>query len=167
MIPAMLCRAAMAAACVLGAMSATAANVIQVKERVELPVPPGKAWDAIKDFGAMQAWHPAVATDEITSGKGNNRGTVRVLTTKDGARITEQLLHYQPKAYSYTYRIVDGPLPVTDYVSTLQVRASKGGSVVTWNSHFKASEGSSDEDAAKAIRGIYRAGLDSLKQKLR
>jgi hypothetical protein len=164
---AMLHRVAFAAACLLGATAAMAGNAIQVKEKVELPVASDKAWDAIKEFGGMQAWHPAVATDEITSGKGNSRGTVRVLTTKDGAKITEQLLHYQPKAFSYTYKIIDGPLPVTDYVSTIQVRASKNGSTVYWNSHFKAKEGTSDEDAAKAIRGIYRAGLDSLKQKFK
>jgi len=48
---------------------------------------------------------------------------VRVLTTKDGAKITERLDRYQPKIFSYTYRITDSPLPVTDYVSTLQVKA--------------------------------------------
>jgi len=158
---------AVGAASLAWSTAAVAANVIQVREKVELPVPADKAWEVIKDFNSWQTWHPALATDEITSGKGNTRGTIRVLTTKDGARITEQLLHYQPKVLSYTYKIIDGPLPVTDYVSTLQVRTSKSGSVVTWNSHFKAKEGTSDEDAAKAIRGIYRAGLDSLKEKLK
>jgi mxaD protein len=147
--------------------AAIAANVIQVREKVELPVAADKAWEVIKDFNSWQTWHPALATDEITSGKGNTRGTIRVLTTKDGARITEQLLHYQPKALSYTYKIIDGPLPVTDYVSTLQVHSSKNGSVVLWNSHFKAKEGTSDDDAAKAIRDIYRAGLGNLKNKLK
>ena len=160
-------RAAVALAvalCATAGFSARAANVISVKEKVELSVPPEKAWEIIKDFDSWQTWHPALASDEITSGKGNTRGTVRVLTTKDGAKITEQLLHYQPKAFSYTYKIMDSPLPVTDYSSTLFVKASKTGSVVNWVSHFKAKEGTPDEEAAKVIRGIYRAGLDNLKQ---
>jgi hypothetical protein len=160
-------RIAVALAVALCATSALAANVISVKEKVELSVPPEKAWEVIKDYASWHTWHPVVASTEITSGKGNTRGTVRVLTTKDGAKITEQLVHYQPKIFSYTYRITDSPLPVTDYVSTLGVKAAKSGSVVTWSSHFKAKEGTSDADAAKTIRGIYTAGLNSLKEKLK
>jgi len=151
----------------LMATGAFAANVLSVKEKVDLPVPPEKAWETIKDFDSWQNWHPAIASTEITSGKGNAHGTVRVLTTKDGAKITERLERYQPKALSYTYRIIDSPLPVTEYVSTIQVKGSKSGCVVTWSSHFKAKEGTADADAVKTIRGIYSLGLDNLKAKLK
>ncbi len=160
-------RAALGLAIALTATGGLAANVLSVKEKVELSVPPEKAWAVIKDFDGWQNWHPAIASTEITSGKGNTHGTVRVLTTKDGAKITERLERYQPKAFSYTYRITDGPLPVTDYVSTIQVKASKSGSVVNWSSHFKAKEGTEDAEAVKTIRGIYTAGLDNLKAKLK
>ena len=159
--------AAVGLATALVATSGLAANVLSVKEKVELSVPPEKAWELIKDFNGWQNWHPAVASTEITSGKGNSPGTMRVLTTKDGAQITEKLLHYQPKAFSYTYSIIESPLPVTDYQSQIQVKASKSGCVVNWVSHFKAKEGTADADAIKTIRGIYRAGLDSLKEKLK
>jgi mxaD protein len=160
-------RAAVGLAATLVATAGFAANVLSVKEKVELSAPPDKVWELIKDFDSWQNWHPAVAGTEITSGKGNTHGTVRVLTTKDGAKITERLDRYQPKIFSYTYRITDSPLPVTDYVSTLQVKASKGGSIVMWSSHFKAKEGTADADALKTIRGIYTAGLDNLKVKFK
>jgi carbon monoxide dehydrogenase subunit G len=159
--------AAVGLATALIATSGLAANVLSVKEKVELSVPPDKAWEVIKDFDGWQNWHPAVASTEITSGKGNTRGTVRVLTLKDGGKITERLERYQPKAFAYTYRIIDSPLPVTDYVSTIQVKAAKGGSVVNWTSHFKAKEGTEDAEATKVMRGVYRAGLDNLKTKLK
>lgn len=147
--------------------SVLAGNVLSVKERVELSAPPQKVWELIKDFDGWQNWHPAIASTEITSGKGNAHGTVRVLTTKDGAKITERLEHYQPKNFLYTYRIMDSPLPVTDYVSTIQVKPGKDGSVVTWSSRFKAKEGTEDAEATKTMRGIYRAGLDNLKTKFK
>src|ERR1700758_3094591 len=149
----------------LAPASATAAIVLSVKEKVELSAPPEKVWDLIKDFGGLHTWHPVFASTEITSGKDNNRGAVRVLTTKDGAKITERLERYQPRAFSYTYRITDSPLPITDYVSTIQVKANKSGSVVYWSSHFKAKEGTADAEAVKLVRGVYRAGLDNLKEK--
>jgi uncharacterized protein YndB with AHSA1/START domain len=160
-------RAAVGLAVGLLATSGFAANVLSLKEKVELTAPPQKVWELIKDFDGWQNWHPAVASTEITSGKGNTHGTVRVLTTKDGAKITERLDRYQPKIFSYTYRITDSPLPVTDYVSTLQVKATKSGSVVTWSSHFKAKEGTPDADALKTMRDIYTAGLYSLREKVK
>jgi carbon monoxide dehydrogenase subunit G len=160
-------RAAVGFAIALIATSGWAANVLSVKEKVELSAPPDKVWELIKDFDGWQNWHPAIASTEITSGKGNTHGTVRVLTTKDGAKITEKLVHYQPKGLSYTYAIIDSPLPITDYTSTIQVKAAKGGSVVNWTSHFKAKEGTDDAEATKTIRGIYRAGLDNLKAKFK
>ena len=160
-------RAAVGLATGLFATAVLAANVLSVKEKVELSVPPQKAWELIKDFDGWQNWHPVVAGTEITSGKGNTHGTVRVLTTKDGAKITERLVRYQPKAFSYTYTITDSPLPISDYMSTLQVKPSKSGSVVIWSSHFKAKEGTPDADALKTVRGMYTAGLDNLKALLK
>src|ERR1700747_2522146 len=91
--------AAVGLAFALMSNSGVAAGVLSVKEKVELSAPPDKVWDAIKDFDGWQNWHPAIASTEITSGKGNTHGTVRVLTTKDGAKITERLEHYQPKNF--------------------------------------------------------------------
>ena len=75
--------------------------------------------------------HPAIASTEVTEGRNNSKGAVRVLTTKDGAKITERLTAYSAGAMTYTYRILESPLPVTDYVSTLKVTKSKSGSTVT------------------------------------
>ena len=111
----------------------------------------------------MHKWHPAVASTEIAKGKGNAKGAVRVLTTKDGAKIIEELVSHSDKNMNYRYRIIESPLPVTDYVSTINVVKSVGGSTVVWHSQFRAKQGASDEGARKSIDGIYTAGLDNLK----
>jgi hypothetical protein len=143
-----------------GALAAGAA--LSISEKAELAAPPAKAWDAIKDFGAWQTWHPVVAGTEITKGTDNTKGAVRVLTTKDGGKITEELTSYSAGGMTYTYRILESPLPVTNYVSTLKVAKHKSGSTVTWSGTFKAKDGTSDEEAKKVMRGVYRAGLDNL-----
>lgn len=139
-----------------------AGKSLSVTEKVDVAATPAKTFAAIKDFDGWQNWHPAIASTEITKGKGNAKGTVRVLTTKDGAKITEELLSHSASGMSYKYRITDSPLPVTHYVSTVKVAKSKGGSTVTWSSTFQAKEGTSDDDAKKVISGVYRAGLDNL-----
>jgi hypothetical protein len=93
----------------VGLMMASAAAVAQatdktvsVTEAVNLSAPSSQTWEKIKDFNGWQAWHPAFASTEIVSGRGNTKGTVRVLTTKDGAKFTEELVSYD--AASHTYR---------------------------------------------------------------
>lgn len=139
---------------------------LSVMEKVDLPVPPAKAWETIKDFDGWQNWHPAIGSTDIPKGKGNTKGTVRVLTTKDGAKITEELLSHDDKSKTYQYKITESPLPVTNYVSTIKVVKAKGGSTIVWSSDFVAKQGTADNEAKKVIAGIYTAGLDSLKSKL-
>lgn len=134
-----------------------------VTETVDLVAPPAKTWDTIKDFKGWQAWHPAFAGTVITKGEGNTRGSVRELSTKDGAKFVEELLVHDAASRAYQYSILTSPLPITGYVSTLQVKEGRnGGSIVVWSSHFGVKDGASDEEMKKTIAGVYRAGLDNL-----
>jgi hypothetical protein len=102
-------------------------------------------------------------------GHKDKRGAVRTVTTKDGAKLVEELLSHQDSTRSLKYRIIDSPLPVSDYVSTLKVKAAKGGSRVEWSSTFKRkdeAEGADNAGAKKAVAGIYTSGLGALKQQL-
>ena len=135
---------------------------MSVSEKVDLAASPSRTWDTIKDFDGWQTWHPAFAGTEITQGLGNTQGTVRVLTAKDGARFTEELVAYSATSRTVRYRILSSPAPITEYVSTLHVEPHKDGSTVVWSSHFKVNEGTAEADAKKAIAGIYRMGLDHL-----
>jgi mxaD protein len=149
------------------APSAVAADKsLSVMEKVDLPVPPAKAWETIKDFDGWQNWHPAIASTDILKGKGNTKGTVRVLNAKDGAKFTEELLAHDDKSKTYQYKITESPLPITDYISTITVVSAKAGSTVIWSSNFIAKQGTADDEVKKAIAGIYTAGLDSLKSRL-
>lgn len=146
-----------------GSAAGALAGTLSVGEEVELATSPARTWAAIKDFQRWQTWHPAFATTEITKGGGNAKGTVRVLTTKDGAKFNEELLMHDATSRSYQYRIIESPLPISDYVSTIEVKESKLGSRVVWSSNFTVNPGASDEAMKKTIAGVYRAGLDSLK----
>jgi hypothetical protein len=139
-----------------------AENTFSVTEKVDLVVTPSAAWSVIKDFNGWQGWHPAFASTEITKGQGNAAGTVRVLTAKDGGRFIEELVSHDAGARAYQYRIIESPLPLVDYVSTLEVKENKSGSTVIWSSRFGVKPGASAEDIRRVIAGVYRAGLDSL-----
>ena len=146
-----------------GSAAGALAGTLSVTEEVQLAAPPAKTWAVIKDFQRWQTWHPAFATTEITKGEGNAKGTVRVLATRDGAKFTEELLSHDAASRSYQYRIIESPLPISGYVSKIEVKESGSGSRVVWSSSFTVNAGASDEEMKKTIAGVYRAGLDSLK----
>ena len=89
----------------------------------------------------------------------------------------EELKSYDASAMTYTYVITSDPanvkvLPVTDYTSTISVKPSAAGSLVTWTGTFKRADPSDapaanmdDKTATGAISGVYGAGLDGLKAK--
>ena len=147
----------------VGAVAAGAAeHTVTVRETVQLAAAPSKTWDTIKDFTTWQLWHPAFASTELLMGEGHTKGAVRVLSTKDGGKFTEELVAYDAASRSFKYRIIESPAPVASYVSTIEVRPEKAGSSVVWSSTFKVKAGTSEADAKKLISGVYRAGLDNL-----
>jgi len=128
----------------------------------------------VKDYDKLPSWHPGFAKDEIVKGASNQPGAVRALTIKDGPTFTEELLEFNEKGHSYKYRIIESPLPLQDYVSSISVKAGAGGTtVVTWVGDFKRKnpadnppEAESDAGATKLIHDVYTAGLGNLKKQL-
>jgi hypothetical protein len=151
----------LAVACIASSATATERSVT-VTEKVHLGVPPARAWDAIKDFMRWPSWHPAFASTKLLAGDGRSPGSVRLLRAKDGAQFTEELTAWNAAERCLTYRILESPAPVIGYVSTLEVQGSRSGSTVVWSSSFTVKDGTSEEEAKKAIAAIYRVGLDNL-----
>lgn len=151
--------AIMLPACLL----ASPALALEVKKSVDINGTAASAWKAIGEFCAIAQWHPVVATCEESEADG---ATFRTLTTTDGAVLYEKLLDHSDDAMSYTYEIVESPLPVAGYVSTLKVRTAGYGAAIDWTGQFEAA-GASDQEAVDAISGIYTAGLGALKKELK
>lgn len=142
----------------LGVMAVSPAYAIDLDRSVETDAAPAVVWTAIGDFCGIGEWHSAVTACETTEEGGT---TTRTLTLADGATLVEELVSRDDAAMTYTYRIIEGPLPVANYESTLAVEAAGEGSRITWNGTFDAS-GATDEEASAVIGGIYDAGLQGI-----
>ena len=141
------------------------AKALSAHEEVTVNAPAAKVWTKVSNFNDLGAWHPAVKSTEIVSGTNNKVGAVRLLTLQDGGTIKEKLLAYNAKGKTFKYSILEGVLPVSDYVSSVTVKADgKDKSVVVWEGHFKHKEGSDNATAVKTMTSVYRGGLDNLKK---
>jgi mxaD protein len=115
-----------------------AAARLTVTKTIAIDAPASKVWHMVRDFNALNTWHPALASDEIVEGKNNTVGAVRLLTLKGGGTIKEKLLAFDPAGRTFKYSILEGVLPVSDYTSTFVVKSvGKNKSSVTWSGHFR------------------------------
>lgn len=147
------------AACLL----AGPAQALEVRQSVEVAAPAEKVWQVINGFCAIADWHPVVRQCAQSEQGGV---AMRTLTTVDGGILVEKRVQYSDEGMSYTYEIVEGSLPVANYVSTLAVMDGMAGSVITWSGEFDAKDTPNDQ-AVEVITGIYQAGLSALKDQLR
>lgn len=145
----------------------------KVVETVEIDASPDEVWKVIGDFQDM-SWHPAISKSQ---GNGENEvNATRMLTLQSGGTIAEKLIKFDTDKKSYKYEITDVDvkvLPVKNYSSTLSVKGEGDKSTVQWKGAFYRGFMNndpppelSDEAAIKAVKGVYRGGLDALKEKV-
>ncbi|HSW06994.1 SRPBCC family protein [Aquabacterium sp.] len=142
----------------------------KVTEQVVIDATPAAVWAKIRNFDALKDWHPAIA--ESPADKGNAVGSVRSLKVQGGGALSESLETYDDTGMRYSYRAKDGgALPVTNYTSTISVRADGSRALVEWRGAFyRGHPGNNpppeqnDDAAVRAITGVYKAGLENLKK---
>lgn len=111
-------------------------------------------WNVIGDFCDLDDWHPAFVGCALKTRDGG--GVHRILTTQDGGQFVEKLIATEP-GLSYTYSIIEAPVPLERYTGTLSI-APGDPTEVTWSSRFK----SADPEMEGLITGVYEAGLAAL-----
>lgn len=148
-------------AAVLALAAATPALALDVSRSTDIAAPPAKVWATIGDFCGISSWHPAV---EKCNPSTMAKKPMRTLSLKGGGAIVEEQVSRDDGKMDYTYRIIESPLPVDHYKSTISVAPSADGSKVTWVGSFKA-KGADDAKAESVIAGIYEAGLKGIADK--
>ncbi len=125
----------------------------------KVAAPAAEVWALIGPFDGMANWHPAVIACHSS---GSGEGQERELVVVGNIRLRERLVAHDDAAMSYRYVVVDGPLPVEGYVSTLSISDNGDStSTVTWSAEYHLA-GAPEDIAREAIGGIYDAGLQSL-----
>ncbi|MFJ7782959.1 SRPBCC family protein [Streptomyces albidoflavus] len=116
-------------------------------------------WREVRDFPALAAWHPGIASS--TAHPDNPR--VRDLVTTDGIRLTEALHTVDDTLMTLEYCFVAHPFPLTGYHARMEVRPEGDTRCsVTWTAAFRPAEGDGAALAAQFEAGVFVAGLEAL-----
>lgn len=124
----------------------------------EIKAPVDDVWKVVSDFGGfIEAQGLPVETE------GQGVGMLRKITF-GSAVIVERLESLDDESHSTSYSIVEGPLPVTGYLSTIRLTPAAEATRIDWSSTFEPAAGMSDADANQIIEGVYRGGIEGLQR---
>lgn len=152
--------------------SAQIAKKLSTYDEMEYPISAKEIWKIVGNFNGMNTWHPAVKKSEITKGKNNTQGAIRVLTLENGEKLHEKLLSYNSKKMSMSYDIHKGEYPASYYVGLLKVLpGGNGKSKIVWTATLirkdtdpNPKEGEDDVAATLTTKKIHKDGLENLKK---
>ena len=133
----------------------------EVRESGELGASVDEVWKLVGDFGGFIS---AMGIPVEMNGEGI--GQTRTIAMGPGDPTVERLEELDEAGKRIVYSIVSGPLPVQNYVSTIQLSdAGSGRTKVDWSSTFEPAAGSSEADASAVISGIYKGGIGGMQQR--
>lgn len=126
-------------------------------------------WPVIRGFNSLPNWHSFVVKSEIIEGAGDSSvGSVRRFTQSDGSLVVEKLLALDDLNYSMTYLLLDAPIPVKDYIATLELRGVPdiNKTIINWRVDYKVPPEFALSLNEK-LRQVFLTGFDDLNKMFR
>ena len=121
--------------------------MVAILRSAVIDAPLESVWRVLRDFNSHELWHPQVAVSEIEEGLPvDQAGCVRRFRLRDGTELREQLIALSDRDFSFTYCILDSPIPLIDYVATVRLRpvTDSGRTFWEWRSSFRTPPGQED-----------------------
>lgn len=139
--------------------------MVKVVRSTVLKAPVETVWDVLRDFNGHDRWHPAVATSQMERGESSDRvGAVRRFKLQDGSELREQLLTMSDLEQSFSYCLLDTPIPLFNYVAHVRLFpvTDEDWTMWEWESRFDTPKGRDRELAELVGNDIYVAGFKAV-----
>ena len=141
--------------------------MIKVYVSSVVDAPADAVWRVVRDFNGLPRWTPFVAESRIEQNLPADRiGCVRNFRLKDGGTIREQLLTLSDYDYQCTYSILESPMGVENYVSTLKLTPVTDGarSFAEWSAEFDCDAARERALVEQIGAGVFQGGFEALKR---
>jgi hypothetical protein len=135
-----------------------------------IDAPTDRVWAVLRDFNGHDRWHPEVATSQIERSQSADRiGCVRRFRLADGSELREQLLALSDLEQSFSYCLLDTPIPLFNYVAHVRLLPVTDGDRTFWHweSRFTARAGDEKRLTEMVGQQIYQAGFAAIREHLR
>ena len=141
--------------------------MVKVLRSTILDAPIEAVWDVLRDFNGHDRWHPAVAESHVERGQPSDRvGCVRNFKLAGGENLREQLLTLSDLEQTFSYCLLDTPVPLFNYVAHVRLFPVTDGDRTfwEWESRFDTPKGRADELAELVGEGIYATGFRAVRE---
>lgn len=143
--------------------------MVKIVKSTILDAPIETVWELLRDFNGHDEWHPAVADSQIERGQASDRiGCVRKFHLEDGSELREQLLTLSDTDLTFSYCLLDTPVPLFNYVAHVRLLPVTDGDQTFWHweSRFDTPAGRESELETMVGEQIYEAGFEAIRSRL-
>ena len=134
---------------------------IYVSSVIQAPV--DEVWAIARDFTGH--WHSSVIfNSSIEDGRPSDQvGCVRAFELSDGGALRELLVGLSDERHEFCYRILESPLPVSDYVATVRFApiTMAGATFGEWSVDFRVAP-EDEESTVNTVRGVFENGFNDI-----
>jgi hypothetical protein len=131
---------------------------IYVSSVIDAPIE--EVWAIARDFTGH--WHSSVIVEPaIEEDLPSDRvGCVRAFKLQDGGALREILVGLSDERYEFSYRILESPLPVEDYIASVRFSpvTTTGATFGEWTVNFRVPP-DREEDTVDTVRGVFENGF--------
>ena len=135
-----------------------------------IDAPTGAVWQVLRDFNGFDRWLPAVATSAIERAQAADKiGCVRRVKLKDGSELREQLLALSDLEQTFSYCLLDTPIPMFNYVAHVRLLPVTDGDRTFWQWESRFTTRPEDREAITQMvaEQIYQAGFEAVRHHLK
>ena len=132
-----------------------------------IDAPVDRLWSVLRDFNGHDRWHPIVARSEIERAYPPDRvGCIRRFLLRDGSELREQLLTLSDLEMTFSYCLLDTPIPLFNYVAHVRLLPVTDGnrSFWHWESRFTTPPGRDAELAQLVGDEVYTNGIEAVRR---
>lgn len=140
--------------------------MVKIKCSTIIDHPTDTVWSVLRDFNGHDRWHPAVKSSEIErSREPDTVGCIRKFQLQDGAELKEQLLALSDAEQSYSYCLLDTPIPLLNYVSHVRLFpvTDTNSTFWEWEGRFNTIDNREEELRKMVTTEIYDAGFSAIR----
>ncbi len=132
-----------------------------------IDAPVERLWAVLRDFNGHESWHPIVMQSAIERGYPSDKiGCVRRFTLQDGAELREQLLALSDLEMTFSYCLLETPIPLFNYVAHVRLLPVTDGnrSFWHWEGRFTTPPGREAELAEMVGNDVYANGIAAVRR---
>jgi hypothetical protein len=143
--------------------------MIRIVRSTIIDMPADRVWALLRDFNGFDHWHPAVAKSAIERGQcAEEISCVRRLLLRDGSELRERLLTLSDLEQTFSYCLLDTPVPLFNYVAHVRLAPVTDGDRTFWDWRctFTTRRGQEEEMTRLVSEDIYEAGFAAVRSHL-